>query len=69
MFYILSLILFVVLYYVFAKLMSSIIKGILGACFLIIVVLAGFILYKSSKEPIDFFGIYRIYNFEVIRID
>lgn len=69
MFYVLSLILFIVLYYVFAKIMSSIVKGILVSLFVLIVVLTGFILYKSSNEPINLLGIYRIYNFEVVRIN
>jgi hypothetical protein len=68
MYYILLLLLFGVLYYVFMKLLSSILKGCLVSLFISLVVSAGIILYKSTKEPVDILGFYTVDNFEVIRV-
>ncbi|MBN1162216.1 hypothetical protein JXA34_00555 [Patescibacteria group bacterium] len=67
MYYVLLLLLFGLLYYVFAKILSSMIKGCLVSAFILIVVLAGIILYKSTKEPVNILGLYVVDNFEITR--
>lgn len=67
MYYLLALLLFVLLYYVFTKILSSLIHGCITAVgvFLIIMIVSIFI--RSIKEPVSIFGVYQVDKFKVTR--
>ena len=67
MYYVLLLLLFGLLYYVFTKILSSVLKGCMVSLFIFVVVLAAIILYKSTKEPVNILGLYVVENFEVTK--
>ncbi|MFC1622170.1 hypothetical protein ACFL13_02190 [Patescibacteria group bacterium] len=50
------------------KLLSSIVKGCLVALLIAILVIIISIFVKSTKEPVEIFGVYRINNFEITRL-
>jgi hypothetical protein len=68
MYYIFTILLFIIFYYVFVKLLSSVIKGCLTAVLVVFIIMALVIMIRSAESPIDLFGIFRIHNFKVIRI-
>ena len=68
MFYILTLILFIVLYYVFVKILSSIIKGCLVSGGIVFAIFVGYTLYKSTIAPVQIFGIWEVSNMKVVKI-
>lgn len=68
MFYLLSLLLFIILYYIFVKLLSSLVKGCLMAVFVLLLVTVIFLFVRSASEPVEILGRYEIDNFEVTRI-
>ncbi len=69
MYYLLALLLFILLYYIFVKLLSSIVKGCLVAflVFLLTVIIVNMI--RSTVAPVNILGLYRIDNFEIERLD
>ncbi len=69
MYYLLALLLFILLYYIFVKLLSSIVKGCLVAflVFLLTVIIVNMI--RSTVVPVNILGLYRIDNFEIERLD
>ena len=68
MYYLLLLLLFIVSYYVFVKLLSSLVKGCLMAVLILILFVGVTLFLKSRREPVNIFNLYKIDNFEVIRI-
>ena len=69
MYYLLALLLFIICYYVFVKLMSSIVKGCLMAVFVLILVTVVVIFVRSSKEPVNILNMYKVDNYEVTKIE
>lgn len=69
MYYILGAILIIIVYIVFVKILSSLLKGCLVGTGIIILVMAGFLFMKSSKEPVVLFNRYRIEDFKISRIE
>jgi len=49
--------------------LSSLIKGCFVAVSLFLIVITIFLLYKSTVEPIEVFGIYRIDNFRITKLE
>jgi len=68
MFYLLALLLFIILYYVFMKLLSSIVKGCMMAVFVVVLVSLVFVFVKSSQEPVYLFNKYKVDNFKVVKL-
>ncbi len=68
MFYLLALLLFIILYYVFVKLLSSIVKGCMMAVFVVALVSLVIVFVKSSQEPVYLLDMYKVDNFEVVRL-
>lgn len=68
MYYLLSAILFIVLYYVFMRILSSVIKGCLSAFFVFGIAIFIIIMVKSTKAPVDVFGLYTVDNLKITRI-
>lgn len=68
MFYLLALLLFIILYYVFVKLLSSIVKGCMMAVFVSVLILLVGVFIKSSREPVYLFDMYKIDNFNVVKL-
>jgi hypothetical protein len=68
MYYVLLLLLFGLLYFVFMKILSSVLKSCLVSLFIFVVVLTGIILYKSTKEPVNVLGLYLVDHFKLTRI-
>lgn len=68
MFYLLAALLFIILYYVFVKLLSSIVKGCLVAVLVLILVLAGITMVRSTKEPVNILNLYQVDNFNIERL-
>jgi len=67
MYYLLYLLLLVLLYYFIFKVLGSIVKGCFTFVIILAIALIGFNMIKSTKEPIDVFGIYKIENFVITR--
>jgi len=68
MYYLLLILFFIILYFVFVKLLSSILKGCLVAVLVIVLFIGIDVLVKSSKEPVNIFGLFKVDNFEVIKL-
>lgn len=68
MFYLLAALLFIILYYVFVKLLSSIVKGCLVAFLVLILVLVGITMVRSTKEPVNILNLYQVDNFNIERL-
>ena len=68
MFYLLAILLFIVSYYVFVKLMSSILKGCLMAVFILVLFSVIYVFVLSAQSPVYIFDYYKIDNFEVIKL-
>lgn len=68
MFYLLALLLFIILYYIFVKLLSSMVKGCLMAVFVLILVSVVVAFAKSTKEPVNVMGWYKIDNFNIVKL-
>ncbi|GIW69470.1 MAG: hypothetical protein KatS3mg101_0217 [Patescibacteria group bacterium] len=68
MFYLIAAFLILVVFVVTARILSSLIKGCLIALGVFIIVITAFLVYKSSREPVELFGIYRLHNFEITKL-
>jgi hypothetical protein len=68
MYYVLAAIFFIVVYFAFAKLLSSILKGCLVTAGVFILLLTSYVLLKSSVEPVILFDRYKIKNFRIEEI-
>ena len=68
MYYIFTILLFIVFYYVFVKLLSSVIKGCFTAVLVVFIIMALVIMIRSAEKPLELFGIYKIENFVITRI-
>ena len=68
MYYIFTILLFIVFYHVFVKLLSSVIKGCLTAVLVVFIIMALVIMIRSTEKPLELFGIYKINNFVITRI-
>lgn len=68
MFYLLALLLFIILAYVFIKLLSSIVKGCMTAFFVVLLVLLIILFVRSSKEPVFILDRYKIDNYNVVKL-
>lgn len=68
MYYLLLLLLFIILYYVFMKVLGSLVKGCLTAFFVVFVAYAVVVMIKSTKEPVDVFGLYQVDNFTIRKL-
>ena len=68
MFYLLAALLFIILYYVFVKLLSSIVKGCLVAVLVLILVVAGSILFRSTRNPVYILDWYKVDNFNIVKL-
>jgi len=68
MYYLLSLLLFVILYYVFMKVLGSLVKGCFTALLFVFIAYAVVIMVKSTKQPVDVFGIYQVDNFNIKKL-
>ena len=63
------LLLILVVFVVAARILSSLIKGCFVAVSLFLIVITIFLLYKSTVEPIEVFGIYRIDSFRITKLE
>jgi ascorbate-specific PTS system EIIC-type component UlaA len=68
MFYLLAALLFIILYYVFVKLLSSIVKGCLVAVLVLFLVLAGSVFIRSTKRPVYIFDWYKVDSFNIVKL-
>jgi uncharacterized membrane protein len=68
MYYVLALLLLIVIYYLFVKVLSSLAKGCISGVLFAIGVAIVLVFVRSRNAPIDVFGLYRIDNFEVKKI-
>lgn len=68
MFYLLAALLFIILYYVFVKLLSSIVKGCLVAVLVLILIMAGSVLVRSTKYPVYILNWYKVDNFNIEKL-
>lgn len=69
MYYIILTAFILVVFIVTARILSSIVKGCLISIGLFLIVITGFLLYKSTVKPVEVFGIYKIDNFEITRLE
>ena len=68
MYYVLMTLLILVVFIVATRILSSMLKGCFVAVGLLLIVITIFLLYKSTVEPINVFGKYRIYNFQITKL-
>jgi hypothetical protein len=68
MYYLLLLLLFIVLYTVFVKILGSLIKGCLMAFGIVLIVYTIYIMVNSIKQPMNIFGLYEVDNFNVRKL-
>ncbi|OGC59741.1 hypothetical protein A2380_03130 [candidate division WWE3 bacterium RIFOXYB1_FULL_43_24] len=61
--------LILVVFIVATRILSSMLKGCFVAVGLLLIVITIFLLYKSTVEPIELFGIYRIDNFQITKLE
>ncbi|HBT66239.1 TPA: hypothetical protein DEA81_00745, partial [candidate division WWE3 bacterium] len=69
MYYVVLTLLILVVFVVAARILSSVVKGCFLAVGLFLIVITIFLLYKSTVEPIEVFGIYRIDNFRITKLE
>ena len=68
MYYLLVLLLLAMLAYAITHVVSSLVKGLLSLFFVVVIVYMAVILVRSTKAPVDLFGMYRVDNFEIEKI-
>lgn len=68
MYYIFVAIIGIVLFILFLKALGAVVKSILSTIFVLIVVVGGYLMYKSLKTPVTIFGRYRIDKFVVSKV-
>ena len=69
MYYFLALLLFTILFIVFVKLLSSVVKGCISALALALVVIFILILIRSTKGPVTLFNKIKIDNFKINKME
>ena len=69
MYYLLALLLFIISYYVFVKLLSSVLKGCMFAILVLILFVLITAFLRSAKDPVYIFDMYKIDNFEIMKIE
>jgi hypothetical protein len=69
MYYIFVAIIAFVLFILFLKALGAVIKSIITTLFVLIVLIAGWLMYKSLKSPVTVFGKYKIDRFVITRIN
>lgn len=69
MYYVLMALLILVVFVVAARILSSLVKGCFVAVSLFLIVITIFLLYKSTVEPIEVFGIFKIDNLKITKLE
>ncbi len=69
MYYLLMTALILVVFIVVTRILSSLVKGCLVSVLVFLIVITAFLLYKSTVEPIEVFGIYKIHNLEITKLN
>lgn len=69
MYYIFIAIIAFVLFILFLKALGAVVKSIITTLFVLIVLIAGWLMYKSLKSPVILFSRYKIDSFVVSRIN
>jgi hypothetical protein len=67
MYYLLLLVIFVILYYVFVKILSSVVKGCLTALLIALLIWIATLLYRSTYEVVPLLGGYKITNLVITK--
>lgn len=68
MYYVLALLLLIVIYYLFVKVLSSLAKGCITLVLFALATTIVVLFVKSKKAPVNIFDYYMIENFEVRKI-
>jgi hypothetical protein len=69
MYYLLAFLLFIVVYYVFMRILSSVVKGCLTALLVVGIVAGVFYIIQSTKAPVYLFDMYKIDNLRIEKIN
>lgn len=69
MYYIFVAIIAFVLFILFLKALGAVVKSIVTTLFVLIILVAGWLMYKSLKSPVTLFGKYKIDRFVVTRVN
>ncbi|OGC48117.1 hypothetical protein A2W32_00980 [candidate division WWE3 bacterium RBG_16_37_10] len=69
MYYFLALLFFTILFVIFVKLLSSVVKGCISALALALVVIFILILIRSTKGPVTLFNKIKIDNFKINKME
>lgn len=67
MYYVLTILFFIILYLIFTKLLSSIVKGCLLSIGIVIFGIVIFVSLKSTKEKVILFNTFEVDNFQITR--
>jgi hypothetical protein len=68
MYYILVAVLALLIFLLFVKALGAVLKGIVTVVFLVAVILAAVVFFKSLSEPVDIFGLYKVDKFIVTKV-
>lgn len=68
MYYILIVIFLIIVYFALTKILSSIFKGCMVTLGIFVLLAAGYIMFKSTKEPIRLFNTFVVDNFQITRL-
>ncbi|MFH1899053.1 MAG: hypothetical protein ABIJ82_01090 [Patescibacteria group bacterium] len=68
MYYIFVAIIAFVLFVLFLKALGTVVKSIVTTLFVIVVLIAGWLMYKSLESSVTVFGRYKIDRFVVTRV-
>ena len=68
MFYLIFALITLLVFYVIVRILSSVIKGCLVTLVFVTLVMALYLMYKSTIEPVTVLNLYRMQDFKVTRI-
>lgn len=68
MYYLLSLLLFGIVYYVFVKVLGSIVKGCFTALLVVLIAYLAIVMLKSTKQPVRILDLYEVDNFNIRKL-
>ena len=66
--YFLYILLFGLIYYVFFKILGSLIKGCITVVFIIVIAFVAITMIKSTKQPVNILDIYQVDNFKIRKL-
>lgn len=67
MYYIILALIALFVFYIFVKILSSVIKGCLVTVIVLVLVMTLYLMYKSTREPVSLLNLYKIQDLKITR--